>query len=82
MPTGDAHGVAPAHRSTKTVEDLSLRQTPLFFVSGLGASCGGGEDGVSHYRRSGTLRLTLEGVVQELTVFAMSGYRGGLFLPL
>lgn len=41
----------------------------------------GGEDGVIHYRRSGTLRFQLEGVVHELTVFAMTGYGGGLFLP-
>jgi len=40
-----------------------------------------GEDGVIHYRRSGLLRFELHGVQCELTVFAMSGYGGGLFLP-
>lgn len=40
-----------------------------------------GEDGVIHYRRSGLLRFELRGVQCELTVFAMSGYGGGLFLP-
>jgi uncharacterized protein (DUF1684 family) len=40
-----------------------------------------GEDGVIHYRRSGLLRFELHGVQCELTVFAMSGYAGGLFLP-
>ncbi len=41
----------------------------------------GGEDGVIHYRRSGMLRFTVDGVPCELTVFAMMGYGGGLFLP-
>jgi len=41
----------------------------------------GGEDGVIHYRRSGMLRFELGGVLCELTVFAMTGYGGGLFLP-
>jgi uncharacterized protein (DUF1684 family) len=41
----------------------------------------GGEDGVIRYRRSGTLRFELHGVLCELTVFAMTGYGGGLFLP-
>ena len=41
----------------------------------------GGEDGVVHYRRSGRLRFQLQGVDCELTVFALSGYGGGLFLP-
>ena len=41
----------------------------------------GGEDGVIHYRRSGTLRFLHRGVACELTVFAISGYGGGLFLP-
>jgi uncharacterized protein len=41
----------------------------------------GGDDGVIHYRRSGTLRFTLDGVACELTVFKMTGYGGGLFLP-
>lgn len=40
-----------------------------------------GEDGVIHYRRSGTLRFALNEVPCELTVFAMIGYGGGLFLP-
>ncbi len=40
-----------------------------------------GEDGVIHYRRSGSLRFELQGVQCELTVFAMSAYGGGLFLP-
>jgi uncharacterized protein len=41
----------------------------------------GGEDGVIHYRRAGSLRFQLQGAGCELTVFAMSGYGGGLFLP-
>ncbi len=41
----------------------------------------GGEDGVIHYRRAGTLRFTLDEVACRLTVFAMIGYGGGLFLP-
>lgn len=41
----------------------------------------GGEDGVIRYRRSGTLRFELRGIPCELTVFAMAGYGGGLFLP-
>ncbi len=41
----------------------------------------GGEDGVIHYRRSGMLRFRLDRVACELTVFAMTGYGGGLFLP-
>lgn len=41
----------------------------------------GGEDGVIHYRRAGTLRFTIDSVACRLTVFAMIGYGGGLFLP-
>lgn len=41
----------------------------------------GGEDGIIHYYRSATLRFTLEGEPCELTMFKMSGYGGGLFLP-
>ncbi len=41
----------------------------------------GGEDGVIHYRRAGTLRFAVDGVACQLTVFAMIGYGGGLFLP-
>jgi uncharacterized protein (DUF1684 family) len=41
----------------------------------------GGDDGVIHYRRSATLRFALGGRINELTMFKMSGYGGGLFLP-
>jgi uncharacterized protein (DUF1684 family) len=36
---------------------------------------------VIRYRRSGVLRFTVQGVDCRLTVFAMVGYGGGLFLP-
>ena len=41
----------------------------------------GGQDGIIRYRRSGILHFQLQGVDCELTVFAMTGYGGGLFLP-
>jgi uncharacterized protein (DUF1684 family) len=41
----------------------------------------GGEDGDIRYRRAGTLTFELEGVPARLTVFAMTTYGGGLFLP-
>ena len=41
----------------------------------------GGDDGVIRYRRSGTLRFSLDRAICELTVFKMTGYGGGLFLP-
>jgi uncharacterized protein (DUF1684 family) len=41
----------------------------------------GGEDGDIRYRRAGTLTFELEGVPSRLTVFAMTTYGGGLFLP-
>ena len=41
----------------------------------------GGEDGVLRYRRAGRLRFERDGAACELTVFALLGYGGGLFLP-
>ena len=41
----------------------------------------GGEDGVIRYRRAGSLRFRLHGLECALTVLAIVGYGGGLFLP-
>ncbi len=41
----------------------------------------GGEDGVVRYRRAGRLSFDVAGSPVALTVFAMVGYGGGLFLP-
>jgi uncharacterized protein (DUF1684 family) len=41
----------------------------------------GGEDGVIRYRRAGSLRFRLHGRECALTVLAIVGYGGGLFLP-
>ena len=41
----------------------------------------GGPDGVIHYRRVGRARFQLEGADCALTIFALIGYGGGLFLP-
>lgn len=41
----------------------------------------GGEDGVVHFRRSGTLRFALHGEACSLTVLALVGYGSGLFVP-
>ena len=41
----------------------------------------GGPDGTVVYRRAGRLRLELPLGIGELTVFAIAGYAGGLFLP-
>ena len=41
----------------------------------------GGDDGVIRYRRAGSLRFRLHGEDCSLTVLAMIGYGGGLFVP-
>jgi uncharacterized protein (DUF1684 family) len=41
----------------------------------------GGEDGVVSYRRLGFVRFQALGTDCRLTIFAMRGYGGGLFLP-
>jgi len=41
----------------------------------------GGEDGDIVYRRAGVLHFELGGTACRLTVFAMTTYGGGLFLP-
>ncbi|SRR5258708_7517675 len=41
----------------------------------------GGEDGEIRYRRAGRLHFRLHGTECGLTVFAMTTYGGGLFLP-
>ena len=41
----------------------------------------GGEDGVIHYRRIGALRFRLLDTDCSLTVLALVGYAGGLFVP-
>jgi uncharacterized protein (DUF1684 family) len=41
----------------------------------------GGEDGVVRYRRMGALRFRIHGQACSLTVLAMVGYGGGLFVP-
>lgn len=41
----------------------------------------GGEDGVIRYRRIGSLRFRLQEMDCSLTVLAMIGYGGGLFVP-
>jgi len=41
----------------------------------------GGPDGDIRYRRAGVLRFELNGTPCRLTVFALIGYAGGLFLP-
>jgi uncharacterized protein (DUF1684 family) len=59
-------------------------RVPARLVAGDGAALDvdtGGEDGVVHYLRLGTLRFRLSGEDCELTVLAMLGYGGGLFLP-
>jgi uncharacterized protein (DUF1684 family) len=41
----------------------------------------GGEDGTIRYRRIGSLRFRLHGTECSLTLLALIGYGGGLFLP-
>ncbi len=41
----------------------------------------GGEDGVVHYRRAGTLMFRLAGQDCRLTVLSLVQYAGGLFVP-
>ena len=41
----------------------------------------GGPDGVIHYRRVGIAHFQVQGVECHLTVLALIGYGGGLFLP-